>query len=388
MFASILSVALSVVKIIYAVLLSLSLFFSILVFVLQLPLVDVLFSGSSGLVAVIGFLVYVYIATVALRALARAFPLRADLKPRYAVILMILTIILLCIFPLVSFIVEDGSFADAQYDITIEGLDQDQAREHTDSVSQLLPIMFGLGRAVAGTALIYMTVFLALVLILPLIAILYIHIRRQAPKNIILFLRRFGGSADAALMSGLLRSVPKGARLVMIASPGSKTTSWDPMILIFSGFRWMRPWSNLPVYLRSSDANWKDNVAHWVTLSNVIVFDGSDLSVSMATEWTIIKKKRAELRTILMTGGTQTPIGSNRDVANIEYQLTWLAAIRRLLIGSLILAVASYLAFDIGGLGIAVGLILATLPTFLHRSLASSSRLELQTNIYQKLKHF
>lgn len=390
MLASVGIIILSLLRTAYAVLLASSLFFIMLLFFSQLPYEDIILSADSGLAIIAALSMYSYIAAVTLRALVRTFPLRADLRPRYVIIGVITATILLCFVPLASLILEKESKPDTQVNVTIEGLTPDQAREFAAAVPQAISVVSALVRFTVGIAFFYLTLFLILTLIFPLIAILYIHMRRRTPKSIILFLRRFGRSADAALMSALMQAAPKGAQVALIASPGSKTTSWDPMILIFSGFRWARPWSNLPIYLRSSDAHWKDNVAHWISISDIIVFDGSDLSVSMAAEWAMIENKRAELRTIVMSNSNEnikTLIKPSEGVTTIEYRLTWLAAIRRLVIGSIILAIAGYLAFDMAGVGIAVVLILAALPTFLHRSLATRSILELQTIVSSKLSH-
>ncbi|WP_447788370.1 hypothetical protein [Pseudomonas farris] len=389
MLASVGIFAFNLLRTAYAALLSSSLLFFMLLLVSKLPFAEILFLGEDRMLIIVGILVYTLTAIVTLRALVRTFPLRADLKPRYVIIGAIISTILLCFAPLASLIFEEES-RPANFDVTIEGLNGDQAKVLAAAAPLGVSIFIGLSRFGTGIVLIYLTYFLIFILIFPLVALLYIHIRRRTPRRIILFLRRFGGPADVALMSALMRAAPKGAQVALIASPGSKTTSWDPMILIFAGFRWMRPWSNLPVYLRSSDAQWKDNVAHWISLSDVIVFDGSDFSVSMAAEWAMIKSKRAEPRTIVMSNANenfQTPIKPGEGGTAIEYRLSWLAAIRRLLIGSFILAIAGYFAFDIGGVGIALLLILVTLPTFLHRSLATCSILELKTIVSSKLCH-
>jgi len=372
----------------YAALLALCMSAAVLLLVSQIPLAEAMFSADNYAFLIIGLMIYIYLAALLLRVFARTFPLRADLKPRYVIIGVFFLTILLSFVPLASLMLDNPDAKEIKMNITLEGATQEQEAEFAAGVRKALPVVSAFGRFFAAIAFVHITFFLTVLLLIPLLGILSIHIFRRFRTTTILFLRRFGGAADAALMSALIQVAPRGTKIALMASPGSKATSWDPMILIFAGFRWTRPWSNMPIYLQSSELRWRDDVFRWISSSDLVVFDGSDLSDSMTTEWKMIKEAGAASRTILMNGNLSTlPFleGHNYTAAKVNYQLSWHATAHRIIAGTSILIATAYFAFDVFGVEAATIIGLIALPPMVHRSLTKSSMRELQTAVSEKL---
>lgn len=370
----------------YALLAAFFLFGTVLVLVSQ-PFMKTIIFPDSELLFVFGAIGYLYVEAVILRVLARTFPLRADLRLRHFVIGMVCITIVSSLAPIAILIIDPPELTDL--DINVEGALPEEAAESKAVIlfaGGLMQFLMILG---SGVAVLIWTIFFIVILLIPLISILHIHIRRRFPFEAILFLRRFGGPADAALMSALMQIAPRGTRVVLMASPGSKATSWDPMVLTFSGFRWTRPWANLPIYLRSGDMRWKDDISRWISFCDIIVFDGSDSSASMSLEWSMVEKAGALSRTLVMSGNHGDQMfheNSNFPATKVAYQLSWKSTFSRMIVGLIGLVAAGYFAFDIFGLEVALVIGLLMLPPLVHRSLTASSILELQKAVMGKLR--
>jgi hypothetical protein len=211
------------------------------------------------------------------------------------------------------------------------------------------------------------------------------HLSRREPAGV-LFLRRFGGRSDAALMAALLRSTPTGTPLAFIASPAATPTSWDPLVIVMAGFRWLQPRSNVPQFLTSCDSKWQVDVRHWIEQSRVVVCDASEVSSSLATERALVDQVGAQERSIFLTR-SPTMVGkgegSSRQGAVIDYyELSWLRAVPRIAIGCLSAGAAGYAVLQtLGGL---VGATIVRL-SLAHPSLARESEFVLRKALREVL---
>jgi hypothetical protein len=346
-------------------------------------LLDAFFLGSNpwmSLARITVILVMsVYMGAGASRMLARALPRRADRRVRYSVVVGI-GLILVAVAGFFAYVFWPDPAGDAA-----------RARLKEDMEAHPMDGDFLDGRAaalgihIAGmAALMQFGVATTFIVVLPLTLSLIHHvIRRELPG--ILFLRRFGGRGDSALMAALLRSTPKGTPVAFITSPASTPTSWDPLVIVMAGFRWLRPWSNVPLFLLSSDRRWHEDVQHWIELSRVVVFDSSEPSSSLALERAMILEAGAEQRSIIMT---RLPTRASDDDGSIqrgdvtEYELSWLGAAPRVAVGCVCAAYAGYIVFDVIGALVTVSILGLSLA---HPSLTASSEVRLQRTLHSVL---
>src|SRR5262249_30269428 len=152
-------------------------------------------------------------------------------------------------------------------------------------------------RALALAFTVNASVFAFFVLITPICWQLSRHIFPDESTGV-LFLRRFGGLGDSVLTSGVARALPASSRLTLIATPSFRPSSWDIVVLVLSTLRLLRPWRGIPLFLKTSDASWKENVRRRVAMADAIVLDRTDSSASMDAEVDMVHAVHAIHRTL------------------------------------------------------------------------------------------
>jgi hypothetical protein len=208
------------------------------------------------------------------------------------------------------------------------------------------------GKAALAIAAIYVSIFA----IIPLTWAAARHIKIPERRGV-LFLRSFGGPGDAALMPGLLRAVPRGIPVSFIASPSSKATSWDPIVLLLAGLSPLRPWANVPLHLTSTDADWVEDIGEWISRSQVIVIDASDRSASLATEVSLLASTGAGCRTLALR---RTHMHLSPELAlppttrAVSYTLSWRSSAPRIILGTIGVIYAWCLMFGVAGVAFGI----------------------------------
>jgi hypothetical protein len=323
--------------------------------------------ASVGIVLVVS----VYSGAAVMRMLSRAFPRRADDHLRLGLVI-VMSLVLLAIAALsVCYVFRPGPVSDEAFMRIEEDMKPDDA------------LFFEIGLMIGNTVFVQIGIAMAFVVVLPLAWSLTRHLIRTEPSGI-LFLRRFGGRGDAALMAALLRSTPKGSRLAFITSPAATPTSWDPLIVAMAGFRWFRPWSNIPLFLSSSNSKWQQDVYHWVEKSELVVFDASETSSSLAIEREMVYKAGAQSRSLFLTRSLENSNHGHsvQKVPTIYFKLSWLRAVPRIAIGCTYALAAGYITFQVlGGL---IGVFIVWL-SLAHPSLTLGTEQALKKTLRQLL---
>jgi len=113
--------------------------------------------------------------------------------------------------------------------------------------------------------------------------------RAWARDGFILFLRSFGSVADSAALGPLLRGSGQTLRVVLLSSPKELRTSWDPTTLALSGYSFRHPFISTPIYFRSSDTSWSDDVRSLASSARLVVIDISHQSPGLLEEVEILR---------------------------------------------------------------------------------------------------
>jgi hypothetical protein len=148
-----------------------------------------------------------------------------------------------------------------------------------------------------------------------------------APKGrFVLFLRRFGKSADRLVGSAIRGAVPDGATLAFLVGRENTGESWDPFLVGYEGLQ------SVPLYLSADDQEWVERVRFLVAKADAIVIDVSDWSDAMEVEARIIRESSAAQKTVVLSRFVgNTPDVAAREV--IKYRRSWRAAYDRIFWG-------------------------------------------------------
>jgi hypothetical protein len=117
----------------------------------------------------------------------------------------------------------------------------------------------------------------------------------------VLYLRRFRSFSDRAVYRFLLRAVPSGACVTALVSASGGPRDLDPLTIAFDGLRLLHPLDSMPRTFASPDAEWPDHVRTMMLAAQCIVVDGSADSVSMRHEYRLIETLGLGPRTIVVT---------------------------------------------------------------------------------------
>jgi hypothetical protein len=128
----------------------------------------------------------------------------------------------------------------------------------------------------------------------------HLRARRALNGRFAIFLRRFSGFADGALVIDLMKSMPRSVPLVFIASRHDQARNWDPFVWAFGGLRLLRPLKNLPIQCKTNDATWTQTVETLVAKAHCVIIDISERSPSIETEWQLVQKVGAQDRVVAL----------------------------------------------------------------------------------------
>ena len=158
----------------------------------------------------------------------------------------------------------------------------------------------------------------------------------------VLFLRRFGRTADRLVSSAIRRALPRDASLVFLVGERQGVASWDPVVVAFDGLR-----RGLPQYLQSTDDQWVAHVTQLVRHADAVVLDATDWSDAMATEMAIVQSCGASGRLTILHREHERPEAAD-DPRHLHYRASWRQAGGRMFWGIYLTLVPAVIASDMG----------------------------------------
>jgi hypothetical protein len=160
----------------------------------------------------------------------------------------------------------------------------------------------------------------------------------------VLFLRRFGRTADRVVSTAIRRAMPQGTCLAFLVGSRQGAASWDPLVVGFDGiFR-----HALPHYLRSTDDDWVGHVRQMVLRADAVVLDATDWSEAMDTERAIIDTCGASDRLIVLRrqdGAVENALQARQQ---LRYRASWRQAGHRMYFGSMLTLVPAVVGDSVG----------------------------------------
>jgi hypothetical protein len=145
----------------------------------------------------------------------------------------------------------------------------------------------------------------------------------------VLFLRRFGRSADRLVSTAVRRAVPEGASLVFLVGRRQSAASWDPLVVAFDGLRR----GGLPLYLQSTDDHWITDVTQMTLQAQAVVLDATDWSEAMDTELGIVDACGASDRLTVLLRHDCPDDEAVRLRPRLRYRASWRQAGHRVFWG-------------------------------------------------------
>jgi hypothetical protein len=205
-------------------------------------------------------------------------------------------------------------------------------------------LVFGL---LAGSGSERITLFVAVVIVGCGMGRVYYFRRRWQgfPQGrTVLFLRRFGRTADRLVSTAVRRAVPEGASLTFLVGSRQNVASWDPLVVAFDGLRWR----GLPHYLHSTDDEWVRHVREMVLQADAVVLDATDWSDALDTELAVVDGCGASDRLIVLVrhGHPEQPALQTRH--QLRYRVSWRQAGHRIFWGSMFTLVPAVAGESIG----------------------------------------
>ena len=159
------------------------------------------------------------------------------------------------------------------------------------------------------------------------------HHWRGFPRGrTVLFLRRFGRTADRVVSTAIRRAMPEGACLAFLVGSRQGAASWDPLVLAFDGLGRHA----LPHYLRSTDDEWVRDVREMVLHADAVVLDATDWSEAMDTELAIVDDCGASDRLIILSRHDDARESVLHAREQLRYRASWRQAGHRMFWGSML----------------------------------------------------
>ena len=159
----------------------------------------------------------------------------------------------------------------------------------------------------------------------------------------VLFLRRFGRSADRLVSSAIRRALPREASLVFLVGERQGAASWDPGVVAFDGLS-----RGLPQYLQSTDDEWVAHVTQLVQHADAVVLDATDWSDAMATELAIVQSCGAAERLTILIREQERQVAAD-DTRRLHYRASWRQAGDRMFWGVFLTVLPAVVTNDMGG---------------------------------------
>lgn len=224
--------------------------------------------------AVAGAWTGLYTAVPSARFVMRMFPLRADGRRRWGVVMLLTLMAALTI----AFTVRLRLFPSGA----------------PGSVSGPERLVVDLAAIVTGIGVL---------------ATLYLRPDARWPGRRVLYLRRFRSFSDRVVYRTLLSAMPVGARVSALVPAHGGPRDLDPFTIAFAGMRWRWPVSGMPRLLVSENDKWQRHVQRMIEQADCVVVDGSADSEAMAVEYALLDRLQAGPRTLVLRDASATGAG-------------------------------------------------------------------------------
>ena len=160
----------------------------------------------------------------------------------------------------------------------------------------------------------------------------------------VLFLRRFGKTADRVVSTAVRRAVPEDASLTFLVGSRQNAASWDPLVVAFDGLRGR----GLPHYLQSTDDEWVRHVGEMVSHADSVVLDGTDWSDALDTELGIVDACGASDRLIVLVREGHPQRSALEGRRQLRYHVSWRHAGHRIFWGGMLTLLPAVAGQSIG----------------------------------------
>ena len=160
----------------------------------------------------------------------------------------------------------------------------------------------------------------------------------------VLFLRRFGKTADRLVSTAVRRAVPTDASLTFLVGTRQNAASWDPLVVAFDGLGGR----GLPHYLQSTDDEWVRHVREMVSHADSVVLDGTDWSEALDTELAVVDACGAGDRLIVLVREGRPAQAALETRRLLRYRVSWRHAGHRIFWGGMLTLVPAVAGESIG----------------------------------------
>ena len=160
----------------------------------------------------------------------------------------------------------------------------------------------------------------------------------------VLFLRRFGKSADRVVSTAVRRAVPEDASLTFLVGSRQNAASWDPLVVAFDGLRGR----GLPHYLQSTDDEWVRHVREMVSHADSVVLDATDWSEALDTELGVVDACGASDRLIVLVRDGRPGQAALETRRRLRYRVSWRHAGHRIFWGGMLTLLPAVAGESIG----------------------------------------
>jgi len=165
--------------------------------------------------------------------------------------------------------------------------------------------------------------------------------RKFLEKPFILFLRRFSTFSDRSIQNAILKVSPAGKPIAFLTATQSRAGDWDPFRIGFAGMKILHSIKSTPIFLRSSNEDWKRSAEELINRAEVITLDLSQGSGAIKTEIEMIERLSRWDSTVILISKqgmvdleAQQIIGyKNKGATIVNYKKSWGRALLRLLLG-------------------------------------------------------
>ena len=162
------------------------------------------------------------------------------------------------------------------------------------------------------------------ILLMILFLLFYILFRYSNKNKIIsnldvLYLRNFSETPDRFILRTIKKALNRKAVFSFVLPPNSMISSWDPYLIAFNGSFFL-PFNNLPLLFKEAGDNWKEDIELFIKNARCIIIDGTVMGEGTNWELDIIRKHKAQNKTIILINEKDTNNLDNlSDTKNIIF---------------------------------------------------------------------
>ena len=165
----------------------------------------------------------------------------------------------------------------------------------------------------------YLSLLLMIIFLLSYILLRYFNKNKVMSNIDILYLRDFAETPDRFVLRIIKSALNRKIILAFVLPPKSKISDWDPFLIAFDGSVFL-PFSNLPLLFKESGVNWKEDIELFIKKARCIIFDGTVMGEGTNWEISIIRKYKAQNKTILLLNErNRSNLSLFSDLENIIY---------------------------------------------------------------------